>query len=268
MRLRPRVAECDKYLRTGQATSVSSITPSLSFPVATEHLPYFDSALGPFPIPTAASNGRVQVSYEEHRRVSRSGVAVEAPTATARRMATTIAPSGEEAIHRAVVAVPTEAMARPSEADLITAYDVEMTAHWIVERQFQVVGLQFPDELLPHSIPVFQALRRSLLTTGQSGEGKQRARGVELYIMADTTYGSCCVDEVAAQHVSAEAVIHYGNACMSSCVVNASQKTQETDEGGAALQAFPTPRALRLSEERARRDRRPGDRPPLCERPR
>ncbi|XP_020245685.1 diphthamide biosynthesis protein 2 isoform X2 [Asparagus officinalis] len=33
--------------------------------------------------------------------------------------------------------------------------------------------------------------------------------------MADTAYGSCCVDEVAASHVDAECVVHYGHACMS-----------------------------------------------------
>jgi hypothetical protein len=26
---------------------------------------------------------------------------------------------------------------------------------------------------------------------------------------------SCCVDEVAAQHVNADAMVHYGHACMS-----------------------------------------------------
>ena len=29
---------------------------------------------------------------------------------------------------------------------------------------------------------------------------------------------SCCVDEVAAQHVDADAIVHYGHACMSLCV--------------------------------------------------
>lgn len=37
----------------------------------------------------------------------------------------------------------------------------------------------------------------------------------ELYVLADTSYGSCCVDEVAAQHVDADAMVHYGHACMS-----------------------------------------------------
>lgn len=33
--------------------------------------------------------------------------------------------------------------------------------------------------------------------------------------MADTAYGSCCVDEVGAAHINAECVIHYGHACLS-----------------------------------------------------
>jgi len=33
--------------------------------------------------------------------------------------------------------------------------------------------------------------------------------------LADTTYGSCCVDEIAAAHVDADSVIHFGNACRS-----------------------------------------------------
>lgn len=41
---------------------------------------------------------------------------------------------------------------------------------------------------------------------------------VKLYVMADTTYGSCCVDEVGAAHVGAECVIHYGHTCLSSLV--------------------------------------------------
>lgn len=40
-------------------------------------------------------------------------------------------------------------------------------------------------------------------------------KGVRLYVMADTAYGSCCVDEVGASHVDAECVVHYGHACMS-----------------------------------------------------
>lgn len=37
----------------------------------------------------------------------------------------------------------------------------------------------------------------------------------ELFILADTSYGACCVDEVAAEHVNADVAVHYGRSCLS-----------------------------------------------------
>lgn len=45
----------------------------------------------------------------------------------------------------------------------------------------------------------------------QSGDNKD----IGLFVMADTTYGSCCVDEVGASRISADCVIHYGHTCLS-----------------------------------------------------
>ncbi|KZM26057.1 Diphthamide biosynthesis protein 2 [Ascochyta rabiei] len=36
-----------------------------------------------------------------------------------------------------------------------------------------------------------------------------------LFILGDTSYGACCVDEVAAEHVDADCVVHYGRSCLS-----------------------------------------------------
>lgn len=36
--------------------------------------------------------------------------------------------------------------------------------------------------------------------------------------LTSLSLSSCCVDEVAAQHIDANAVVHYGHACMSQCV--------------------------------------------------
>ena len=46
------------------------------------------------------------------------------------------------------------------------------------------------------------------------GKLKEQA-GVGLFVMADSTYGSCCVDEVGASHINADCVIHYGHTCLS-----------------------------------------------------
>ncbi|KAL9115344.1 MAG: hypothetical protein Q9227_000665 [Pyrenula ochraceoflavens] len=37
----------------------------------------------------------------------------------------------------------------------------------------------------------------------------------KFFILADTSYSPCCVDEIAAEHVSADSVVHYGRACLS-----------------------------------------------------
>lgn len=85
-------------------------------------------------------------------------------------------------------------------------YDVLATAAYILDHGFTRVALQFPDELLETSVEVTSLLRSAL---------SERRHGINLYVMADTTYGSCCVDEVAAAHVDAQCVIHYGHACLS-----------------------------------------------------
>lgn len=48
-----------------------------------------------------------------------------------------------------------------------------------------------------------------------TGTGVRHDESFKLFILADTSYGACCVDEIAAEHVDAEAVVHYGRACLS-----------------------------------------------------
>lgn len=89
------------------------------------------------------------------------------------------------------------------EVELGEQYEVETTAHWIVGRGWTRVALQFPDCMLGDAAAVGRALQAALPS------------GVQLFVCADTTFASCCVDEVAAAHVNADAVIHYGPACLS-----------------------------------------------------
>lgn len=57
--------------------------------------------------------------------------------------------------------------------------------------------------MLKDAAAVARALRREL------------GHGVRVFVMADTAYNSCCVDEVGASHIDAQCVVHYGHACMS-----------------------------------------------------
>ncbi|KAH8948888.1 hypothetical protein BDL97_10G001200 [Sphagnum fallax] len=89
-----------------------------------------------------------------------------------------------------------------------TTSSVGGAAAYVIRRGFKRVALQFPDELLEQSVSLMTTMRGEL---NQRGGGD----GINLYVLADTTYGSCCVDEVAAAHVDAQCVVHFGHACLS-----------------------------------------------------
>ncbi|KAK2810727.1 Diphthamide biosynthesis protein 2 [Emmonsiellopsis sp. PD_5] len=129
-----------------------------------------------------------------------------------------------------------------SDDELRITYDIDRTIKEIKQGRWQRIALQFPDEMLPDAPQVFQLLSRGLaskertapvnkeeLATDFTGDdlGKDKVDEVteaisnahiddpRLYILADTSYGTCCVDEVAAEHVDADVVVHYGRACLS-----------------------------------------------------
>ncbi|XP_076840859.1 2-(3-amino-3-carboxypropyl)histidine synthase subunit 2 [Brachyhypopomus gauderio] len=105
--------------------------------------------------------------------------------------------SSESVLHRTV------GVSQPvcHDGDLEQMYQISQTCHFIKSNGFKKAALQFPDELLVDSITVSAAVER---------EAK-----VKTYVLGDTSYGSCCVDEVAAEHVAAECVVHYGRSCLS-----------------------------------------------------
>ncbi|CAK6951984.1 -(3-amino-3-carboxypropyl)histidine synthase subunit 2 [Scomber scombrus] len=80
-------------------------------------------------------------------------------------------------------------------------YYIKNTCDFISQHQFQKVALQFPDELLVDSISIVAEI--------------ERITDAKLFILGDTSYGSCCVDEVAAEHVGADCIVHYGSSCLS-----------------------------------------------------
>ncbi|GAA5931462.1 hypothetical protein JCM3775_006860 [Rhodotorula graminis] len=113
-----------------------------------------------------------------------------------------VAPSGEDAILQHIDAQPLP-LSDLDSVSLLDAYEVDLSVQEVLRGGYSRVALQFADEQLHDAVPVYRALRSRL------------PQDKELYVLADTTYGSCCVDEVAAQHVDADFVIHYGHTCLS-----------------------------------------------------
>eukprot|EP01090_Pellita_catalonica_P005722 TRINITY_DN15960_c0_g1_i1.p1 TRINITY_DN15960_c0_g1~~TRINITY_DN15960_c0_g1_i1.p1 ORF type:complete len:485 (-),score=89.53 TRINITY_DN15960_c0_g1_i1:715-2169(-) len=77
-----------------------------------------------------------------------------------------------------------------------------VTAFLEAHTSYKVIALQFPDNLLGEASKIYFSL-------------SQHFPERKYYILGDTSYGACCVDEIAADHVTADLVIHYGNACLS-----------------------------------------------------
>lgn len=137
---------------------------------------------------------------------------------------------------------------RYDDAQVREIFEVERTARELREGGYRSVALQFPDAMLGDAVRVFEMLERecrrfgalvsgSRLGDGVEEQGEEDEKGLEtdinalsmadaangtpteervrFSILADTSYGSCCVDEVAAEHVSADVVVHYGRSCLS-----------------------------------------------------
>ncbi|KAF9869693.1 diphthamide biosynthesis protein 2 [Colletotrichum karsti] len=92
-----------------------------------------------------------------------------------------------------------------SEDDLFSIYEIERTAREVKEAGWTRVALQFPDAMLRDAPWVAEALAKALGTPESH----------KVYILADTSYSACCVDEIAAEHVDAQVVVHYGRSCLS-----------------------------------------------------
>ena len=118
--------------------------------------------------------------------------------------------------------------------DIQTIYEIDRTVKELRAGKWKRIALQFPDSMLPDAPQVYEALQVRLKQghaaplqeeNAESEEAKAHDWPVEgdattktkasIFILADTSYGACCVDEIAAEHIDAEVVVHYGRACLS-----------------------------------------------------
>lgn len=122
-----------------------------------------------------------------------------------------------------------------SDEQLYLTYEIKRTVDEIRQGRWKRVALQFPDDMLNDAPRVFDALQHGLSKnsvatkpaehdqlsmemkkTKNTSSTESEWVGVEkLCILGDTSYGACCVDEVAAEHTEADVVVHYGRTCLS-----------------------------------------------------
>jgi diphthamide biosynthesis protein 2 len=141
-------------------------------------------------------------------------------------------------------AVDPSSLQRLPDEQIGLTYEIERTVKEIRDGRWNRIALQFPDHMLVDAPRVYEQLSRGLAKAKKAQNGSAGATesqqkdtaavedlsaqletnmGLEekkdederLFILGDTSYGACCVDEVAAEHVDADCVVHYGRSCLS-----------------------------------------------------
>lgn len=85
--------------------------------------------------------------------------------------------------------------------DVHSYLEIDRCISFVTQNDFKRVALQFPDNLLWTAAQVVAFLSKST--------------SAKYFILGDTSYGSCCVDEVAANHAEVDCIIHFGRSCLS-----------------------------------------------------
>ena len=133
--------------------------------------------------------------------------------------------SDSRIIEEHVEVTPTDSLASISDERLRITFEIERTLSEIRAARYKRVALQFPDGMLQAAPRVLGLLDRGLKDQPKARDGSPEPAGTssspdrepatKFYILGDTSYGACCVDEIAAEHVDADAVVHYGRSCLS-----------------------------------------------------
>lgn len=80
-------------------------------------------------------------------------------------------------------------------------FEIHKTVWRLRQAGARTVALQFPEGLLLYACVIADIL-------------EQHAGVEHCYILADVTYGACCVDDLSAAALGADFLVHYGHSCL------------------------------------------------------
>jgi 2-(3-amino-3-carboxypropyl)histidine synthase len=86
-------------------------------------------------------------------------------------------------------------------------FEIAKTVERIRRDRIQSVALQLPEGLQVYACTLADILQRLCQTKGSH-------TCLKVVILAEVTYGACCVDDLAAQRCGCELLIHYGHSCL------------------------------------------------------
>ena len=108
---------------------------------------------------------------------------------------------------RPALGIPAHILENPSLQERISTllpvrynFEVHKTIWQIQKNNSHRVALQFPEGLLLFALPLSKII--------------EEFAGVETIILGDVTYGACCVDDLQAQRLGCDYLVHYGHSCL------------------------------------------------------
>ncbi|GFZ48205.1 Diphthamide biosynthesis protein 1 [Saitozyma sp. JCM 24511] len=79
-------------------------------------------------------------------------------------------------------------------------FEIHKTIHHIRRDGVQTVALQMPEGLMVYGCAIADIV--------------ERFTGALPLLLADVTYGACCIDDYTAREMGAEMIVHYGHSCL------------------------------------------------------
>ncbi|CAD7934156.1 unnamed protein product [Amoebophrya sp. A120] len=126
---------------------------------------------------------------------------------------------------------------RSLESKLLPAsysFEIEKILKKIAKHNYKHIGLQMPDGLIAWAPAIGQILRRFTKVVSQTvdedgnvlvdegldekadsdEEGEKNQRELIVSILGDVNFGACCVDDLTAQSLGVEFLVHFGHSCL------------------------------------------------------
>lgn len=79
-------------------------------------------------------------------------------------------------------------------------FEIHKTIHFIRRDGVKTVALQMPEGLMMYGCAIADII--------------ERFTGATPLLLADVTYGACCIDDFTAKEMGAEMIVHYGHSCL------------------------------------------------------
>jgi 2-(3-amino-3-carboxypropyl)histidine synthase len=93
------------------------------------------------------------------------------------------------------------------------SFEIPKTVQRILTLQAKHIALQMPEGLLLYATVLSDVLKR-LVAASSSSSSHHQQQTLQVSILGDVTYGACCVDDLGAQALGCDLLVHYGHSCL------------------------------------------------------